>query len=57
MREMPADEAHIAQSVKIPSGIGGPSVSPVAPAIGNAVFVVTGKRLRSLQFGMQMTGA
>jgi isoquinoline 1-oxidoreductase beta subunit len=48
MREMPKVEVHIVQSLEPPSGIGEPGVAPLAPAIGNALFVATGKRLRSL---------
>jgi isoquinoline 1-oxidoreductase subunit beta len=48
MREMPRVEVHIVPSLEPPSGIGEPGVAPLAPAIGNALFVATGKRLRSL---------
>jgi len=48
MREMPQVEVHIVKSLAPPSGIGEPGAPPLAPAIGNALFAATGKRLRSL---------
>jgi isoquinoline 1-oxidoreductase beta subunit len=48
MREMPKVEVHIVKSTERPTGIGEPGVPPLAPAIANAVFAATGKRLRSL---------
>jgi isoquinoline 1-oxidoreductase beta subunit len=39
---------HLLESNESPSGVGEPSVPPLAPALGNAVFAATGKRLRSL---------
>ncbi|MGH9746802.1 MAG: molybdopterin cofactor-binding domain-containing protein [Candidatus Acidiferrales bacterium] len=48
MREMPKVEVHIVKSTEHPTGIGEPGVPPLAPAIANAVFAATGKRLRSL---------
>lgn len=48
--EMPAVEVHIVKSLEAPSGIGEPGVPPLAPAIGNAVFAATGKRMRELPF-------
>jgi isoquinoline 1-oxidoreductase beta subunit len=47
MRVMPKVEVHIVRSTAAPSGIGEPGVPPVAPAIGNAIFAATGRRLRS----------
>jgi isoquinoline 1-oxidoreductase beta subunit len=53
MREMPKVEVHIVESTAAPSGIGEPGVPPVAPAIGNAIFAATGKRLRSLPLALK----
>lgn len=46
--EMPAVEVHIVPSSARPRGIGEMGVPPLAPALANAVFAATGKRLRSL---------
>ncbi len=46
--EMPAVEVHIVPSTEAPGGIGEASVPAIAPAIANAVFAATGKRLRKL---------
>jgi isoquinoline 1-oxidoreductase beta subunit len=45
---MPQVEVHIVPSLEAPSGIGEPGVPPVAPAVTNAIFNATGKRLYSL---------
>jgi isoquinoline 1-oxidoreductase beta subunit len=50
--EMPKVEVHIVQSPEAPTGVGEPGVAPVGPAVANAVFAVTGKRLRVLPFAV-----
>lgn len=48
MKEMPKVEVHIMQSELPPTGVGEPGVPPIAPAVANAVFALTGKRVRRL---------
>jgi isoquinoline 1-oxidoreductase beta subunit len=46
--EMPQVEVHIVPSTSPPTGIGEVGVPPIAPAVANAVFAATGKRIRRL---------
>ena len=48
MDEVPQVDVFIADSKEPPSGIGEVGVPPIAPAITNAIFAATGKRIRSL---------
>jgi isoquinoline 1-oxidoreductase subunit beta len=48
MDEMPVIEVYIVESDQEPTGIGEMGVPPVAPAIANAVFAATGKRIRHI---------
>lgn len=48
MNEAPAVETIIIKSAELPQGVGEPGVPPIAPAVANALFSLTGKRLRSL---------
>ncbi|WP_322404591.1 xanthine dehydrogenase family protein molybdopterin-binding subunit [Massilia luteola] len=48
MAQAPAVETIIMPSAAPPEGMGEPAVPPVAPAVANAVFKLTGQRLRSL---------
>ena len=50
MNEMPKVDVHIVQSSEAPGGIGEPGTPPIAPAVANAIFAATGKRLRQLPF-------
>ncbi|HUP45443.1 MAG TPA: xanthine dehydrogenase family protein molybdopterin-binding subunit [Thermoanaerobaculia bacterium] len=50
MDEMPRVEVHIIPSREAPGGVGEPPVPGVAPAVANAIFAATGKRLRRLPF-------
>ena len=50
INEMPQVEVHIVPSVANPTGVGEPGVPPIAPAVANALFAATGKRLRKLPF-------
>jgi isoquinoline 1-oxidoreductase beta subunit len=48
MDAMPTVEVHIVPSEEKPSGAGEISVPPVVPALCNAIFAATGKRIRRL---------
>jgi len=48
MDEAPDIDVVIIRSEDDPTGVGEPSVPPLAPAVANAVFAATGQRLRSL---------
>jgi isoquinoline 1-oxidoreductase subunit beta len=48
MNEAPAIEIHLIASTEAPGGMGEPATAAIAPAIVNAIFAATGKRLRKL---------
>ena len=48
MSEMPKVETYIVDSDEAPTGIGEMGVPPIAPAVANAVFSATGKRIRHI---------
>ena len=52
INEMPKVEIHIMPNELEPSGVGEPGLPPVAPALTNAIFNLTGKRLRTLPFDL-----
>jgi isoquinoline 1-oxidoreductase beta subunit len=48
LSQTPTVETHIVPSTRHPAGVGEPAVPPLAPAVGNALFALTGKRQRAL---------
>jgi len=52
MNDMPVIDVHIVPSNDPPTGMGEPGLPPLAPAFANALFKLTGKRLRKLPFDL-----
>jgi isoquinoline 1-oxidoreductase subunit beta len=48
INETPVVEVYLVQSTEAPGGIGEPGTSAAAPAVCNAIFAATGKRIRKL---------
>jgi isoquinoline 1-oxidoreductase beta subunit len=57
IHETPPVEVHIVKSSEAPGGIGEPGTAALAPAITNAIYAATGKRLRQLPVGNQLQSA
>jgi isoquinoline 1-oxidoreductase beta subunit len=52
MNEMPKVDVSFVSGEDAPTGLGEPGLPPIAPAVGNALFKLTGKRLRKLPFNL-----
>jgi isoquinoline 1-oxidoreductase beta subunit len=51
--EAPPIEVHLIQSDEAPGGLGEPGTALIAPALANAIFAATGKRMRALPISKQ----
>ena len=57
INEMPLIEVHIlAEGGEKIKGVGEPGLPPVAPALANAIFAATGKRMRKMPFDLDNLG-
>ncbi|MDM0022308.1 xanthine dehydrogenase family protein molybdopterin-binding subunit [Variovorax saccharolyticus] len=57
INEIPQIDVHIVKSLEAPGGIGEPGTSCVMPALTNAIFAASGKRIRKLPVGEQLRPA
>ena len=53
LNETPPMEIHLAENNEAPGGAGEPGLPPLAPALCNAIFLATGKRVRKLPFDLE----
>jgi isoquinoline 1-oxidoreductase beta subunit len=51
--DVPRIDVHLLESSEAPGGVGEPGTAVVGPALANAIFAATGKRLRSLPIAKQ----
>lgn len=54
MSDMPLVEVHVMENTADAGGVGEPGLPPFAPALTDAIFDLTGKRIRKLPFNMNM---
>jgi isoquinoline 1-oxidoreductase beta subunit len=54
--EIPKMTVHVMESTDVPGGVGEPGLPPVAPALCNAIFNLTGTRIRTLPFDLEQIG-
>jgi isoquinoline 1-oxidoreductase beta subunit len=55
MPEAPVIDVHLVDSQEPPTGIGEPGTPPLAPALTNALYALTGKRIRELPLSASLT--
>ena len=48
INETPSIDVHLVKSAEAPGGVGEPGTSAIIPAVTNAIFAATGKRIRKL---------